>query len=53
MIRFSLKRTYGSFQVDLQGAEFFDLDSQGLDGALKTLDLGVSSIDTRNGIILE
>ena len=45
--------TYGSFQSDLQGAELFDLDSQGLDGALKSLNLGVSSIDTENSIILQ
>merc|ERR1719429_128273 len=41
----------GSFQGDLQGAELFDLDSQGLDSALKTLDLGVSSIDI-SGLIV-
>merc|ERR1719500_1521093 len=41
----------GSFQSDLQGAELFDLDSQGLDGALKSLNLGVSSIDI-SGLIV-
>ena len=40
--------TYGSFQCDLKLAELLDLDIESLDGAFKTLNLGVSSIDTEN-----
>ena len=39
--------TYGSLKCDLKLTEFFNLDSESLNGALKGLDLGVSSVDTK------